>query len=547
MSEKSVNPDNEHTPHKGKPAVEASQHGTNKMVEPLIAPQVAQGLEATQIGKFATKGGTGFAAEDANAFIDERLGRTVERTGLDNAKNGADRIVDGVAMQTKYFDSASRTVNSAFDSKTGLYRYDTMQLEVPKDQYNDAVKLMEKRISEGKVPGVTNPADAPKMIRRGNVTYRQARNIARAGNVDSLKYDARNGMVICTAAFGFSFAVEFAAAMWRGESSVGALKNAVLKGLQTAGLAFFTSVGSAQLLRTQTARIGTVVARQGVKQVAKTKLGRTAIEKIAEASLGKAVSGAAAVNHVSKLLRSNVITGAVTVTVMTLPDLYKASISGSISWAQVGKNLVVNASSIVGGTAGWTGGVAVGASIGSVIPGLGTAAGGLVGGLVGSIGGGVAAHAGAKTAMDKCVVDDAVKMQELLQKELMLIADEYVLTQPEFDAFLSFVADTIPGGYLKDLYASSDRPKHVRSSFEDYAFEFTKRRKSVTVVPDLEVMDFIDDLLERVEAGESLEPHQPYVPNFVLGPAPGVPATLTATLADKSVLGVMGSVMAKFS
>lgn len=547
MSEKSVNPDNEHTPQEGKHAVGASQQGTDKVVEPLIAPQVAQGLEATQIGKFATKGGTGFAAEDANAFIDERLGRTVERTGLDNAKNGADRIVDGVAMQTKYFDSASRTVNSAFDSKTGLYRYDTMQLEVPKDQYNDAVKLMEKRISEGKVPGVTNPADAPKMIRRGNVTYRQARNIARAGNVDSLKYDARNGMVICTAAFGFSFAVEFAAAMWRGESSVGALKNAVLKGLQTAGLAFFTSVGSAQLLRTQTARIGTVVARQGVKQVAKTKLGRAAIEKIAEASLGKAVSGAAAVNHVSKLLRSNVITGAVTVTVMTLPDLYKASISGSISWAQVGKNLVVNASSIAGGTAGWTGGMAAGASIGSAIPGLGTVAGGIVGGLVGSIGGGVAAHAGAKTAMDKYVVDDAVKMQELLQKELMLIADEYVLTQPEFDAFLSFVADTIPGGYLKDLYASNDRPKYVRSSFEDYAFEFTKRRKSVTVVPDLEVMDFIDDLLERVEAGESLEPHQPYVPNFVLGSAPGVPPTLTATLADKSVLGVMGSVVAKFS
>ena len=243
--------------------------------ESIIAPNVALGMEATQLGKFSTKGGTGFAAEDANALFDERMGRTVERTGLDNAKNGADRIVDGVSVQTKYFDSASRTINSAFDSETGLYRYDTMQLEVPKDQYEAAVKLMEKRISEGKVPGVTNPADAPKMVRQGNVTYQQARNIARAGNIDSLTYDARNSAVICSAAFGFSFVVEFGSGIWRGESPVGALKNAALKGMQTAGIAFFTSVGSAQLLRTQAARMGTIFVRSGLKNVGKTNLGKS--------------------------------------------------------------------------------------------------------------------------------------------------------------------------------------------------------------------------------------------------------------------------------
>lgn len=555
MSEESVNPEKKQNPSSGAGVDGVDRQGTYKAAESMIPPNVALDLETSQIGKFATKGGTGFAAEDANALIDERLGRTVERTGLDNAKNGADRVVDGVPIQTKYFESASRTVNSAFDSETGLYRYDTMQLEVPKDQYNEAVKLMEKRISEGKVPGVTNPADAPKMVRRGNVTYRQARNIARAGNVDSLKYDARNAAVICTAAFGFSFVIEFAAAMWRGESSIGALKNAVLKGLQTAGLAFFTTVGSAQLLRTQTARMGTVVARSGVKQVARTKLGKSAIEKIAEVSLGKSVSGAAAVNHVSKLLRSNAITGAVTVSVMTLPDLYKASISGSVSWAQVGKNLVVNATSIAGGTAGWAGGAALGASAGSFVPGVGTVVGGVVGGLIGTVGGGAAAGMGAKKAMDYFVEDDAVQMQELLQKELLLIADEHVLTQQEFDKFLEFVGDTISSSYLGDLHASKDRAKHVRDSFEEYAFEFTKNRQPVAMVTDEKVMAFIDEMLERAEASESLDgaapvAQEPYVPNFILTSEPAATkppiVTVAETLTLKPNLGLMGMAMAKF-
>lgn len=554
MSEESVNVEKKQSSSSGAGFDGVDRQGAYKGAESMIAPNVALELEASQIGKFTTKGGTGFAAEDANALIDERRGRIVERTGLDNAKNGADRVVDGVSIQTKYFESASRTVNSAFENETGLYRYDTMQLEVPKDQYNEAVKLMEKRISEGKVPGVTNPADASNMVRRGNVTYRQARNIARAGNVDSLRYDARNAAVICTAGFGFSFAIEFAAAKWRGENSVGALKNAVLKGLQTAGFAFFASVGSAQLLRTQTARVGTVVMRSGVKQIAKTKLGKSAIHKIAEVSLGKSVSGAAAVNHVSKLLRSNAITGAVTVSVMTLPDLYKASISRSVSWAQVGKNLVVNATSIAGSTAGWAGGAALGASAGSFIPVVGTVAGGVVGGLIGTVSGGVAAGMGAKKAMDYFVEDDAVQMQALLQKELLLIADEYVLTQQEFDKFLEFVADTISSSYLGDLHASKDRAKHVRDSFEEYVFEFTKNRKPVVMVTDEKVMAFIDEMLERAEAGESLDgvalaAQEQYVPNFILTSGPAATKspveTVAATLTLKPSLRHMGMAIGK--
>ncbi len=101
--------------------------------------RVSNYLESTQLNKFGTKGGTGFAAEDANALNEKLRGVKVDQVGTDNAKDGADRVANGIHIQTKYFDSAARTVNDAFDKTTGAYRYSGMQLEVPRDQYEKAV------------------------------------------------------------------------------------------------------------------------------------------------------------------------------------------------------------------------------------------------------------------------------------------------------------------------------------------------------------------------------------------------------------------------
>lgn len=476
--------------------------------EATVHTAVAAQMERTQLGKFSTKGGTGFAAEDANALIDERAGRKVLRTGQDNAKNGADRIVDGQSIQTKYFESASRSVNDAFDDK-GMYRYGEMQLEVPKDQYEAALKLMEKRIKDGKVPGVTDPADAKKLVRQGNVTYAQARNIAKAGNMDSLKYDARNSVVTCSAAFGIGFALEFGAGIWAGEKPIASMKNAVTRGIQTAGLAFFTSVGSAQLMRTQAARTGTVLVKSGLRHVNNTALGKAAIKKIAEFSAGKALKGGAALNHVSKLLRSNAITGAVTIAVITVPDLYRATIAGSISWGQFTKNLVVNGSSVAGGTGGWLAGVALGASAGSAVPVVGTAIGGIVGGLVGAVSGGVAAGYAAKKVADYVSDDDEVSMQDVLNNELIEIAGEHLMTQEEFNNYLNLLQSFIPKAFFRDLYASSNRKQLIRGEYEEYAFELIKKRKTIPVISEEKVLTVLDEILAQAQAEDAISKAKP--------------------------------------
>ena len=45
-----------------------------------------------------------------------------------------------------------------------------MMLEVPSDQYDEAVELMKQKIGEGKVPGVSDPAEAENLV-RGNVRF----------------------------------------------------------------------------------------------------------------------------------------------------------------------------------------------------------------------------------------------------------------------------------------------------------------------------------------------------------------------------------------
>ena len=451
--------------------------------EGAIAPTAAAALERTQIGKYHTKGGHGFAAEDANNLADRLRGRNAEVVGKANELNGADRLVDGVLVQSKYCKTASDTMRSAFD-RHGNYRYPGQVLEVPKDQYDECVKQMRQSIREGSVPGHTDPRDAEKLVMKGTVTYKQARNIARAGNIDSVKFDIQTGAAVAAGMFGLSFAINYAQGRWQGLDHDDALSVATGEALALGANAWVTHVVSAQLLRTKAAAIGTVAARRAVGAAARTALGKKAVEGIAAASLGKAIYGAAAVNHVSKLLRSNVVTGSVTVAVTCAPDFYRAAFSKSISWQQFTKNTVVQVAGVGGGAAGWMGGAAVGAAVGSAIPLVGTTIGGIVGGAIGALSVGAATSRAAKGILDGIVEDDAKALLKTLQEELQQLAQEYMLSEREVDEVVEAVRNEVNGSWLRDMYRRAGHDtasgrKFVRDSFTHTFKEIVGRRQMV--------------------------------------------------------------------
>ena len=434
-------------------------------------------LEQTQILRYPSPGGHGLAAEDANNLNDKLRGKIAEVIGISNELNGPDRVVNGVFVQSKYFRSASETVAATFDSNSGDYRYVGQVLEVPKDQYEACMKLISKRIAKGKVPGIKNPEDAEKIVRQGSVTYQQAKNIARAGNVDSLIFDAKTQIVTSISVFPVSFAVTFAHSRWRGES----IKDATMAALGCAVLSgstmILTGVVSAQLLRTGIGAFGATSIRNGVKAISLTPAGKEVARRIATGSLGKSVAGAAAVNHVSKLLRTNAITAAVAAVVTSTPDFYRAIFKRSISWRQFAKNTSINAAGVVTGTTGWIGG----AAIGSAFPGIGTVAGGLVGGIVGSLGAGIGGTTAAKFFANKFVKDDSERLIKLLQKEIERLASEYVLTEDEFEYVFTKINEKVNSNWLRRMFTQKHQPTFLRVEFEHLFREVVRERSKVTL------------------------------------------------------------------
>ncbi len=482
---------------------QSSSDRTGKVVTGLASAEIAKALERLQIGKYHTKGGHGFAAEDANAFGDTLRFRNVEITGTTNEINGPDRIVDGTTIQTKYFQTSDATINAAFDETTGLYRYQGQMLEVPADQYDECVELFQRKIAQGKVPGVSDPNEARNIVRKGYVTYKQARNIARAGNVDSLLFDVQTQSITSTYIFGVSFTIDFAWRIWNGDKPEEAIRGALYSGISAGGRTFIVGVISRQVLRTRMAAAGVVTLRSGVRTVASTDLGRSAIHRIASASLGRPVYGAAAVNHVAKLLRTNAITSTISLVVLTAPDVYHAAIKRDMSWSQVAKNMAVNGASIVAGAGGWFAGAAAGAAIGSVVPGIGTAIGGIVGGVCGGIVGGVAGSGGAKMVLDQFIEDDASKMVPLLQSAIEELASDYLLSEREFAELMTEVRQTISDAWLKDMYrsGSSDdsnltRKQFAYNSFDNICQQIALRRSRVTLPDPDQVLNCVARIAE---------------------------------------------------
>ena len=256
-----------------------------------------------------TTSGHGEMAEEAITLIDKALGYDAVVIGRDNAKDGADRIVDGIFIQTKYYNTATGSCEACFSSENGMYRYmqdgKPMQLEVPKDQYEAVLNRFEMKIKQGKVPGVTDPADARKIVRKGRLTYKQAVNLTKPGKIESLAYDAATGAVMCSCAFGITFVATVFLTWQRTGDIKEAVKTGVSAGIQVFGISFVQHMVVSQIARTGLASTLMAPSQQIVQRLG-SQASATIVNGIRALSGKSAIYGAAASKHLAKILRSNV-------------------------------------------------------------------------------------------------------------------------------------------------------------------------------------------------------------------------------------------------
>lgn len=449
--------------------------------------------------------GHGELAEEANSIIDRLQGHQAEILGRDNAKNGPDRSVDGVLIQTKYYKTARGSLEACFDSSSHQYRYLTedrtpMQLEVPKDQYQQVLRGFEKKISQGKVPGVSDPKDAEKIVRKGKLTYDQAVNLAKPGTAESLKYDAATGAVTCSCAFGLSFLATTFMAYRETRDITGAVQAGIAAGVQVFGLSFAQHMVVSQLSRT-----GLSNALMAPSQAVVGKLGFKASATIVNglrALTGKtAISGAAASKQLAKMLRGNAVSAAVTLAVFSVPETYKL-FQGKASGAQYAQNMACLATSVAGGIAGATAAGIAAAKVGAVAgtavsPGVGTIvglAGGMVGGTVGTVAAGVVGGI--------LFEGDSASFGRYFNATVSCMAVEYLLDGREMDELLAVLDGVKPEEFkalMEETLPSQFQEAKVRAFLVPMFDEIVSRRERFALPTSRQISEALVEFEQDAE------------------------------------------------
>lgn len=446
---------------------------TEMMTDSIILKDGLQEITSNQINdRFGDGQGHGHVGEQAGNVLDRFKLKNAQPLGDSHEENGADRIVNGQLIQTKYCTTAGKSISQCF--KNGQAKYITsngnmMKIEVPRDQYSKAVKLMEKRISNGEVPNETNPNNAYKYVKKGALTYEQA-NIATKSiferNSTIQVRDAKgnvlrdnNGNIITrTVTFqekllisaGLDFATGVSIAFptsvvssvwvycnnrWRGISNNEALKNSLIALIKPIMFSGFTYMLSSQFVR--------------------SPLGNT-IAKSLYGEIGKKSTNA--------MLKGSMLT--ITTIITVGPDLTRA-LRGRISWGQLIKNTAVTG-----------GGIATGMALGSFVPIVGTVAGGVFGGFI------------AKKIADTFLEDDAILMLQIAKEEFIDTILMSGLTKEEFEDSLNktFLHKNF-GVFLQEMYSTGDDArKFVRTTFTNLINEYYNNRELPT---EEEIIDLI--------------------------------------------------------
>lgn len=435
------------------------------------------------------KTGHGFAAERGNNLIDKIKGKNTIVAGDNCAENGPDRIIKGkilgrgssetIYIQDKYYKTATESVNAAFDTITDNYRYydpdgNPMRLEVPKDQYDEAVEAFRKKIQEGKVPGVTDPDEAEKIVQKGNLTYKQAKNLAKAGTIESLTYDAVHGVISGSVAFGISTLLNFGVSCVNGQSPKEAIKDASLEGLKTGGLAFTSSVIASQLSKTALIDVGKNASEELMK-----KAGQKFAESLVK-STGQELQKDV-ITQAARMLRGDIIVATVTFVVFSVPDCVNV-FRGRISKEQFVKNVTVMAVSIAAGVVGGIAGGAIGGGLpGSVV---GSLAGGFIGGFV------------ADQIADLISDDDADEMYEIVVNVFAQNCEDYLISQEEADNISIRLSEMMDDDFFKDMYQSEDREAFISEILKPLFDEEVLKREVVKAPTEEELRE---ELLSEME------------------------------------------------
>jgi hypothetical protein len=394
--------------------------------------------------------------------------KIVPYSGGDNAKGGADRIVNGQGIQTKYCQTAGKSVGAAFRDENSYGYFDEsgnpMPVEVPKDQYAKALKIMEARIKShkidniDKVPGETDADKAKNLVVKGHATYDQSKAMTKFGTFESIKFDIMDGSIIALKAGGISFCISATMAYINTKNPKEALRIAVIAGGKIATKSLVVFVGVQQIHRI--AVVKTLIDKVDISALPRN------MSKFIQKGYGVTTKGAA-----DRVLKGTIVSSVVVIAVTTGPDLLRM-VRGRISGAQFVKNVAVATSGVAGGVVGSVVGGALLAPLGPIGSFIGKTAGGVLGGIV-------ASQLTNKIAK-KFMEDDRDIMMRIVKSQIEYLAKAFMLSGDEMNNLNNNLANIVTNGNLERIFASENRKSFSNFLIKPVVVSIVKQRPVFT-------------------------------------------------------------------
>lgn len=420
--------------------------------------------------------GHGYAAEYGNNTVDRFLARNVENAAQQlvdghQVKNGADRIVDGIEIQTKYCQTAAKTIDAVFENGEPRYTIEhadgtktMMTIEVPRNQFNEAIKIMQERIDNGEISCIKPGEDARNYIRKGHFSYDSAFMIAQSGTIESLTVDALSGVVCCSQAAGITAAMTFALAIWNGQSVEDAFKQSLGMGLKVLGRGTLIYTLTMQLSRKNSANLfASLFKTQKTFENPVFAISENLAKNIKTTDLAKTQVGQAL--GLDTIDGRQLIGGLVTVAVIFGPDIARAMM-GRISPKQLAKNATI-------GVAGM-----IGAAVGQAIIPI-PIVGGMVGGAVTSF--------VVKKTLDHFIEDDAKEMFRILKEEFLDTTMLAGLTEEEFEKVVKLtIGHRKLAKQLQKMYQSQEFRRYAREAIMQPAINDILKKRAIIIEAEYE-------------------------------------------------------------
>ncbi|AMO86869.1 hypothetical protein MHH37_17805 [Solibacillus sp. FSL K6-1781] len=346
-------------------------------------------------------------------------------------------------------------------------------LEVPFEQYHE-------------IHAHFNNSD---IIKQGAFTYEQVRHILDAGNIHNLVIDERGCIDFKKEIIGMSTAISFAQSKWNGAERSTAVENAVLTGLTVIGEPFAEEIIEKQIDNLNI--VDHIELDEGIASAVKKNGAKAVVKRMASTATKKAMYSSVIAKKAITLLNANVVTGAIVTGVMSSVDIIRA-IKNQMSPAQLFKNISKTAASVAGSIIG----LIVGGGIGLSIPNVSTTVISLIGGIIGLIIGSILTTTLVKKVLDLFIKDDAVKMLEIFNEELVNLVEQYLLNEKELQLVLSDFNEMYNmQEEFRKMYATEDRVAYARTMIEKELNRIVRLRMYLQVPTNEELYEAIKRLV----------------------------------------------------